>query len=247
MHKIFFLFAYLLTHTLISQDAKEIIRQADEKMRGSSSKANMTMTIVRPDWSRKISIKSWSYGDEYSLILIAAPARDKGTAFLKREKEIWNWQPKIERVIKLPPSMMMQSWMGSDFTNDDLVKESSIVKDYDHKLISDTIINDYMCYKIELLPYEDAAVVWGKIIAYIEKEEFLQLLIKYFDEDGYLVNTMKLSEIKEMDGRIIPTLLEMIPTDEPGNKTVIKYEDLKFNIDIEASFFSIRNLKRVRP
>jgi len=247
MHKIFFLFAYLLTHTLLSQDAKEIIRQADEKMRGSSSKANMTMTIVRPDWSRKISIKSWSYEDEYSLILIAAPARDKGTAFLKREKEIWNWQPKIERVIKLPPSMMMQSWMGSDFTNDDLVKESSIVKDYDHKLLSDTIINDYMCYKIELLPYEDAAVVWGKIIAYIEKEESLQLLIKYFDEDGYLVNTMKLSEIKEMDGRVIPTLLEMIPTDEPGNKTVIKYEDLKFNIDIEASFFSIRNLKRVRP
>ncbi len=247
MHKIIFLVAYLLTNTLISQDVKEIIRQADKKMRGNSSKANMTMTIVRPDWSRKISIKSWSYGDEHSLILIAAPARDKGTAFLKREKEIWNWQPKIERVIKLPPSMMMQSWMGSDFTNDDLVKESSIVKDYDHKLLSDTIINDYVCYKIELLPYEDAAVVWGKIIVYIEKEEFLQLLIKYFDEDGFLVNTMALSEIKKMDGRVIPTLLEMIPTDEPGNKTVIKYEDLKFNIDIEASFFSIRNLKQIRP
>jgi hypothetical protein len=142
--------------------------------------------------------------------------------------------------------MMMQSWMGSDFTNDDLVKESSIVKDYHHRILSDTVMNGYETYKIELIPLEDAAVVWGKIEAYISKEEYLQLLIRYYDEDGYLVNTMVLSDIKPMDGRTIPTRMEMIPADEPGNKTVIIYQEISFNLDIPSGFFSIQNLKRVR-
>ena len=116
-------------------DAKEIVRKADQKMQGNSSKAEMVMKIVRPDWTREVGMKAWALSRKNSLILITNPARDKGTAFLKRDKEIWNWQPRIDRVIKLPPSMMMQSWMGSDFTNDDLVKESSITEDYTHKII----------------------------------------------------------------------------------------------------------------
>jgi hypothetical protein len=227
-------------------DATKIIREAEKKMQGNSNSAVMTMTIRRPEWSREIKMKSWSLGTEKSLILITSPPRDAGTAFLKREKEIWNWQPRIDRVIKLPPSMMMQSWMGSDFTNDDLVRESSIVEDYSHSYIKDTTIRNYEYYKIQLVPKPEAPVVWGKVDVFIEKNEYLQLLIKYYDEDDYLVNTMVLSEVKEMGGRIIPTLMEMIPADEPDHKTIIKYEEMSFDINMEDSFFSLQNMKRVK-
>ncbi|MCB0496342.1 MAG: outer membrane lipoprotein-sorting protein [Cyclobacteriaceae bacterium] len=229
------------------QTAKEIVKKADDRMQGLSNKSVMKMTIVRPDWKREITMKGWALGREYSLILITAPARDKGQAFLKRENEMWNWQPSIDRVIKLPPSMMLQSWMGSDFTNDDLVKESSIVNDYDQKLDGDTTINNMSVYKIIMIPKPEAAVVWGKVIVYIDKVNYNEHLVKYYDEDGFLVNTMILSDIKEMGGRIIPTHMEMIPADEPNNKTVIDYLDLQFDLkDITQSFFSLQNMKRIR-
>jgi len=215
-------------------------------MQGNSSRSEMVMKIVRPDWSREVTMKGWALGREYSLILITAPARDKGTAFLKREKEIWNWQPSIDRVVKLPPSMMMQSWMGSDFTNDDLVKESSAVNDYSHTLVGDTVVEDRDCYKIEMIPKEEAAVVWGRVVAYISKEDYLQMLFKYYDEDEILVNTMYMSEIKEIGGRIIPTVLEMVPAEDPGHKTLIIYRNIEFEIPIKDDFFSIQNTKRVR-
>ena len=142
--------------------------------------------------------------------------------------------------------MMMQSWMGSDFSNDDLVKESSISNDYYPSYLKDTLIENYQCYKIELLPKEDAPVVWGKIHAYVEKEEYFQLLVKYFDEDGLQVNTMILSDVKEMGGRLLPTRLEMIPTEEEGRKTVIVYNHMEFDFPIQDDFFSLQNMKRVR-
>jgi len=229
-----------------AQSATDIIRKADEKMQGENGYAEMVMKIVRPDWSREITMKSWSKDQDYSLILITGPARDKGTAFLKRQREMWNWQPSIDRVIKLPPSMMMQSWMGSDFTNDDLVRQSSIVTDYTHKLLGDTILAGRKCWKIELTPKEDAPVVWGRIEASIDQKDYLQLLIKYYDEDNYLVNTMVLSEIKEMGGRELPTHMEMIPAENPDQKTVIDYLARSFNTDQPEEFFSIQNLKKIR-
>jgi outer membrane lipoprotein-sorting protein len=247
-HNILSLAALIFTSfTLgLAQDAKEIIRKADQKMQGNSNKSEMRMTIVRPDWKREITMKSWSKGRELSLILITGPARDKGTSTLKRQKELWNWQPSIDRTIKLPPSMMLQSWMGSDFTNDDLVRESSIVNDYTHVLEKDTTIAGMDCYKIIMTPKPDAPVVWGKLIVYIEKVELNQLLVYYYDEDGFLVNTMELSEIRNMDGRNIPTRLEMMPAEEPENKTIIEYLTMDFDIDITDSFFSVQNMKRVR-
>ena len=143
-------------------DATAIVRRSDSTMRGSASYAEMTMTIVRPDWSREMSLKAWSLGDKYGLILVTAPARDKGTVTLKRDTEVWSYLPGIERVIKIPPSMMLQSWLGSDFTNDDLVKESSIVNDYDHTLAGDSVVDGHRCYRVVMIPHEDAAVVWGK-------------------------------------------------------------------------------------
>ena len=245
-HALIFTVLILFITPACSQTAKEIIQKADDKMQGNSNTSVMKMTIVRPDWKREITMKGWAMGREYSLILITAPARDKGQAFLKRTKEMWNWQPSIDRVVKLPPSMMLQSWMGSDFTNDDLVKESSVVNDYTQTLEGDSTINGISVYKIVLIPKPDAPVVWGKVIAFIDKKEFNQLLVYYYDEEDELVNTMILSEIKNMGGRLLPTRLEMIPADNPNQKTIIEYQELEFDIGLEESFFSMQNMKRIR-
>ena len=142
--------------------------------------------------------------------------------------------------------MMMQSWMGSDFTNDDLVRESSLIKDYQKKLLGEEKIGEYNCYKVELIPEDDAPVVWGKILMWVSKNEYHWLKAEYFDEDGILVNTEIMSEVKIMDNREMPTRLEMIPADKPGQKTIMIFKKLKFDIKIDESFFSQQNMKKVK-
>jgi outer membrane lipoprotein-sorting protein len=238
--------ASLFSFNTIAQDVAEIIRKADEKFRGESSRGQTTMIIERPNWSREISMKTWSLGNEYSLIYITAPAKEKGQVFLKRDNEMWNWVPTIERMIKIPPSMMMQSWMGSDFTNDDLIRESSLEKDYNHKLLGEETIRGYECYKIELIPKIDAPVVWGKILMWVSKDEFHWLRAEYYDEDESLVNIEILSEIKTMDDREMPTRMEMIPADKEGHKTILIFNEMEFDVDLKESFFSQQNMRRVR-
>lgn len=245
MKKIFFL-TILITSTIFAQDATEIVKKADQLMRATSSYSEISMEIIKPDWSRKMSMKVWALEPDYSLIYITEPARDKGTVTLKRKNEVWNWLPSAQKVIKIPPSMMLQSWMGSDFTNDDLVRESSVIKDYTHKLIGEEKFNGMNCYKIQLIPKPEAGVVWGKIITWIEKETYLQPRVEYYDEDGFLVKKFMGSDLKKMDGRNIFTHWEMIPEDKPGNKTVMDYYKIQFNIKTEESFYSEQNMKRVR-
>ena len=240
-----FSFFMILSGLMHAQDALDIIKKVDQKMRGNYSYQEMEMKIVRPDWERSITMKSWTKGTTYALILITSPAKEKGQVFLKRDKEMWNWVPSIERMIKIPPSMMMQSWMGSDFKNDDLVRESSIVVDYEHNFLGEEDINGISCWKLELDPKPEAPVVWGKIIAWIDKE-YNQLKVEYFDEDGYLVNIMDQTDIKKMDDREIPTHLEMIPADEEGKKTVINILSATFDDPIPENFFSQQNMQRVR-
>lgn len=235
-----------ITQLSFAQDAKEIIKKADELIKSKSSYAEVSMTIIKTDWTRTIGIKSWALEPDYALMYITAPARDKGTVTLKRKKEVWNWIPAAQKVIKIPPSMMLQSWMGSDFTNDDLVKESSIVNDYTHTLIGEEKFAGYDCYKIESIPKPDAGVVWGKLLYWVSKPQYFQLKVEFYDEDGFLVKTYLGSDIKEMGGREIPTHWEMVPVDRPGEKTVFVYHDVKFNINVDESFFSQRNMKKVR-
>jgi hypothetical protein len=211
-----------------------------------TSQGVMTLTIVRPDWTRSITLKSWSKGTEYSLIYITAPAKEKGQVFLKRQNDMWNWVPSIERLIKIPPSMMMQSWMGSDYTNDDLVKESSIVVDYSQKLSGREKVRDMECYKIELIPLPDAAVTWGKVITWITVDGFNQWEAEYYDEDSTIVNVMNASDIKRMGDREIPTKLEIDPVNKKGNKTVLVINSMIFNQPISESFFSQQNMKSVK-
>jgi len=236
----------LFTIPGFSQDIKEIVRKADEKMRGNSSTGTFSMTIERPTWSRTISMKSWTLGNDYSLIYVTAPAKDKGQVFLKRKNEMWNWVPSIDRMIKIPPSMMSQSWMGSDFTNDDLVRESSIVKDYTHKLLREETVANYPCYKIELIPLEEAAVVWGKVVMWVSKQDYLWLKAEFYDEEGVLVNTEILSDVKKMDDRILPCRMEMIPDDKKGHRTVMVFENTDFDVPLKEDFFSIQNMKKIK-
>lgn len=236
----------LIYSTSYSQDAKEIVQKADELIRANSSYSELKMQIVKPDWSRTMGMKAWALEPDYTLIYITEPARDKGSVTLKRKNEVWNWLPSAQKVIKIPPSMMLQSWMGSDFTNDDLVRQSSIVEDYNHSLLGEEKLNNYDCYKIEMIPKPEAGVVWGKVISWIVKEKYLQLKTDYYDEDGTLVKSFNGSNEVKMDDRIIFSHWEMVPYDKPGNKTILDYEKIDFNINIDESFFSEQNMKRVR-
>ena len=226
--------------------AKEIVKIADEKNRGETMQSEMTMTIIRPKWERTVSMKSWSKGDKYFMIYITAPAKEKGQVFLKVDKEMWNYVPTISRMIKIPPSMMMQSWMGSDFTNDDLVKQSSIIVDYDHTLLAEETIREKECYKLELIPHEDAPVVWGKIISWITKDGYDLWKSEYYDEDGYLQNTQNAFDIKNFGDRDIPSRMEIVPADKEGEKTVLIFSNAVFNKPIDDSFFSKQNMKKVK-
>lgn len=237
----------LICSSAYSQTALEIIQKTDERLRGKSSKSEMTIQIVRPKWTREMSMKSWSLGNDYSLTLVTAPAKEKGMGFLKRQKEVWNWVPRVEKLIKLPPSMMMQSWMGTDFTNDDLVRQSSIVVDYHHKILGDSTIENRPCWKLQLTPKDDAPVVWGRVYMWIDKADYIQMKVKFFDEDLDLVSTMNSSDVKEMDGKMIASRLEMIPADKDGHKTVLIQQSIDFDVDdLKEDFFTPQNMKRIR-
>ena len=244
---LFFMLAYMPGLFAQNMTAAEIVRKADEKFNGEKSGiSTMVMIIVRPSWQRTVEFKNWTMGRENSLTLITAPAKDLGQSFLKRDQEMWSWNPSINRLIKLPPSMMSQGWMGSDYTNDDILKESSVVTDYTHEIIGEETIEGRLCYKIKMVAKENAGVVWGHQIRWIDKKDLLVLKAELYDEYGYLVRTELGSEINVMDGRVIPTRLELIPAEGKGNKTIVEIKDIKFNVSIEDSFFSQQNMKRLR-
>ena len=242
--KVFFLSLLPLLYLNVGgQDARAIVVKADEKMRGNTSQAEIIIKTVRPSWSREMIVRTWMKGTDLAMILVEAPVKDKGIVFLKRRKEVWNWIPTLEKTIKLPPSMMSQSWMGTDFTNDDLVKESSVVKDYDHRIIGDTIIQNRECYIISMVPRPEVAVVWGRLIVCIDKKDFLELHSRFYDEDQNLVNTMNAYDVKTMGGRLIPTMFEMIPADKKNQKTVMIYKSISYDMPVDDGFFTTEKMK----
>ena len=245
---IFSLIGIGLSITLSGQtlSALEIVKRADSKSRGESSLSEMTMTIVRPAWQRSISMKAWTKGTDFALIKITDPAKDKGSGFLKRSKELWNWVPAIDRMIKMSSSVMGQSWMGSDFTNDDMVRESSMVTDYTQKLLGEEEVRGFNCYQIELVPLPDAPVVWGKVIVWIDKETFNFIRQQNMDENFELAQTMENFDFKQFGDRLLPSRMEMTPADKPGQKTVITVSKAQYNIPIQDSFFSQQNLKTIQ-
>ncbi len=231
----------------ISQNlsAIDIVKKADSKLRGNSSYSEMTMTIVRPTYERSISMKVWTMGNDYGLIKILSPAKEKGQGYVKRKKELWNWIPSIDRLIKMSSSVMSQSWMGSDFSNDDMVKESSMVNDYTDKLIKEEKVREFNCYKIEMTPKSSSAVVWGKVYIWIDKKEFVIIKIEDYDEENLLVQTLDYFDLKTFGDRKLPSKIELTPSDKKTNKTIITTTKADFNIKIDESFFSQQNLKKI--
>lgn len=227
--------------------ATEIVKKANDKFKGEKTGYSlMSMTIIRPTWQRSIGFKSWSMGNDYALTLITSPAREKDQTFLKRKNEMWSWNPAISRLIKLPPSMMSQGWMGSDYSNDDILRESSVVEDYSHSIEGEEEIDGKACYRIRLLAKPEADVIWGSQIWWVDKKESIVLKTELYDEDGVLVRTETGKELRVFDGRLLPSVIELVPADAAGNKTVLKILELKFNISLAESFFSLQNMKNVR-
>jgi outer membrane lipoprotein-sorting protein len=244
---VLFLLPVRLTVSAQQLTAKEIVTRADEKFNGEMSGYSvMSMTIVRPTWQRTVEFRSWSLEDDYALTLITAPAREKGQTFLKRGTGMWSWNPAINRLIKLPPSMMSQGWMGSDYTNDDILRESSVINDYTHSLEGEEEVDGRSCHRIRLLAKEDAGVLWGHQLWWVDRKEFIVLKAELYDEDGYLVRTERGTDLKTMDGRFIPTTIELVPAEEPGRKTVLKILEIRFNVKLDESFFSQQNMKTIR-
>ena len=224
----------------------EIVRKAYYNVRSEAYSTNMSMKVIRPTWSRELTFKSWSKSADYGMMVIQAPVKDKGISNLRIKSEGWTWLPSIERTTKISPSQMSQSWMGSDFTNEDLLKEASIVNDYTHTILGEEKFQDITCYKIQATPKANSAVVWGKVILWISKDDVLQRKAEYYDEDGVLINTLINSDFKTIGGKKIGTNLEMIPNNKKGQKTIVTISAVNFNEKLDNSFFAIEKMKTVK-
>lgn len=235
------------TATLSKEQLKEVVNKAENRLRGKSSVATSKVTIVRPKYTREMTLKTWSKGEDYSLTYIMTPARDQGTVYLKRLKEIWYYLPSVERNIKMPPSMMNQSWMGTDLSNDDLVRKTSLAEDFSHELLGEETIQGKACYHIKLIPHEDADVVWGKVEMWVDKTLYNVMKQEQFDEDMELVNTMKAYNVKSIGGETLPTKMEFIPADKKGQMTVMEYQSIQFNVQIPDSYFTTQFMTKVKP
>lgn len=232
----------LSTLSLFALDSREIIQKVEDNLNGKSAYMTLTMIVHTKRYERKMTMESRSIGDEKSFIKITYPKKDEGITFLKIDNQMWQYVPKIEKTLKIPSSMMLQSWMGSDFTNDDLVRESSITKDYDHKLIDENAT----AYTIELIAKEDAPVVWGKILMGVDKTHFLPLDARYYDEDGTHVRTLSYTEYKQFNDRFYPAKWTMKPLtkDKSDHRTYVIIDEATFDIDIDEVYFSKNALKR---
>jgi hypothetical protein len=224
--------------------AKDILDRVDDLYRGESAQGSMTMTISTEHWSRALSLEFWTRGREHSLFRIQAPKKEKGTATLRVENDLWNYLPKVKRVIKLPSSMMSASWMGSHFTNNDLVKESRMADDYTFEKTFEGDRDGASIVEITCHPKPDAAVVWGKVVAVVQSDDYIPVEILYYDEEMELARTMSFDDVKEMGGRTIPARMAVVPADKPNESTVMEYHEIEFELELGDDIFSLRNLQR---
>ncbi len=226
--------------------ALEIIRAMEDLTRGVTQVGTYSLVIVRPDWERTLTFEVWSEGTERSFIRINAPAKERGVSFLKIGREMWQYVPRISRVIKIPPSMMMQSWMGSGFTNDDLVRESSLVTDYVHTLVETVDMDGAPAYHIALVTRPEAPVAWARVAFWVRVEDYVPLRAEFFNERGERVRTMTYHDIRTIGGRTVPGRMELVEDRWPDRKTIMITESAQFDVAISDDIFSQANLRRHR-
>ena len=232
--------------SLSAMQVDELIRHIDQLWRGETSQADMTMTVKTQRYSRAMNMQTWSRGQDYSLVVIREPIKDRGIATLKVKENIWNYLPKINRVTKVPSSMMSGSWMGSHFTNDDLVKESSFEVDYISSISFEGERDGRLIYELSSVPRPDAAVVWGKVVMLLDQQTLAPFKAVYYDEEGVLVRTMIFDQFQQIDQRTIPMRMILQPADKPDESTVIVYNSIVFGVPLEIPFFSLQNLQSRR-
>jgi outer membrane lipoprotein-sorting protein len=225
--------------------AKEIVRAALNHWRGLTSRGEMTMTIHRPDWERSMSMQSWTQGEKRSLVRVTAPSKDRGNGTLMDDDKMWSFSPKVNRVIKVPSSMMNQSWMGSDFSNKDISRTDDIVEQYDHSLIDQTELDGHVVFEVESIPHEEAAVVWGKEVMKIRDDHVL-IEHRFYDQDMQLLKTLLTLEIAEMGGRTVASRQRMSKTEAPDEWTEISVDSVEFDIEISDNMFTLSNLRNPR-
>jgi outer membrane lipoprotein-sorting protein len=225
--------------------ARELVQKAMDHWRGLTSYGVSTMTIHRPDWERSMTMKSWSQGDKVSLVRVIAPAKDAGNGTLLNDSNMWTYTPRINRVIKVPSSMMSQSWMGSDFSNKDVAKSTDIIDQYEHELTAREQVGEHVHYTVTSIPHEDAAVVWGKEVLVV-RDDWVLIEQQFWDQDGVLVKKMETLEIAEMGGRPVAKVLRMGKVDTPDEWTRLTTEEIEFDIDVPDSMFTLSNLRNPR-
>ena len=226
-------------------DPRSLIESAMDHWRGLTSYSEITMTIHRPDWERSMSMRSWTQGDKTSLVRVTEPARDAGNGTLLKDDNMWTYSPKINRIIKIPSSMMNQSWMGSDFTNKDISKSTDIIDQYDHHLLETRNENGHEIYVIESIPHEDAAVVWGREVLSI-RDDFVLLEQQFWDQDNVLVKTMVTRDIDTMGGRTVAKRMRIGKVDTPDEWTEMQVHDISFDIELSDSLFTLSSLRNPR-
>ncbi len=225
-------------------EPKEIIDRVDRLLRGDSSHARVEMTVATRRWERNLALEIWSEGTDKALIRITQPKKEAGMTTLKVGEDIWNYLPKIDRIIRVPSSMMASAWMGSHFTNDDLVKESRLIRDYRIETSFDGGRDGRRIWEFTLTPFPDAPVVWGSILYEVAQDDLLPIRARYFGEDGRLRRTLTFHDVQQVGGRAIPTRMRLVPTEDPEEFTQMIYHDLQFDIPIPERTFSLSSLRR---
>lgn len=240
--------AFLFSGQLMAAEintARQLVQRAMDHWRGINSYSEMTMTIHRAEWERSMSMRSWSEGDKLSLVRVTEPKKDAGNGTLLKDNDMWSYSPKINRIIKIPSSMMSQGWMGSDFSNKDISKSTNILDQYDHTLTAQVEENGHTVYTIEAIPHEDAAIVWGKEVLRI-RDDFVLLEEQYWDQDGELVKVLRASEVIEMGGRSVARVLRMGKLESPDEWTEMTVSLIEFDLELPAGIFTLSNLRNPR-
>ena len=241
----FLLFKFFFSTCAIASnlDPEIILNNVDDIYRSNASHGILTLSVKTSNWQRSLTLEQWSKGNDMHLLKVLKPKKEKDLATLRVDNNVWNYMPKVKRVVKIPSSMMSSSWMGSHFTNDDLVKQSRMVIDYDFSITYEGLRDGVDIVEISCIPKKNAPVVWGKVEVIVYRNDFIPLNIVYYDEDLKLSRTLKFSNIQVLGGKKIPLQMKMVPTDEPEESTAILWEKIEFDIVIKDDFFSLRKLQ----